>query len=158
MSQTGILKRVTKITAYTIALSLLVACSSSGHTQDQISLSTNTKYEIGFSPNGSSLDIILKGIQQSEKSILVAAYSFTSKPIATALLDAHNRGVSVQVIADKKSNSGKYSAVSPQNSFSAGGYWLLLTWRWSPPPPPLQNPTKSRKSQKALRALLLRVL
>lgn len=112
MSSTGGLKQIMKTAVYILTLILLISCSSHGQTQDQISLSPNTKIEIGFSPNGSSLDIILRGIQQAQKSILVAAYSFTSKPISTALLEAHNRGISVQVIADKKSNSGKYSAVT----------------------------------------------
>ena len=71
-----------------------------------------TRLETGFSPGGSSLDIILQGVSDSKQSILVAAYSFTSQPIATALVEAHKRGVKVQVIADKKSNSGKYSAVT----------------------------------------------
>lgn len=71
-----------------------------------------TRLETGFSPAGSSLDIILKGVGDSKESILVAAYSFTSQPIAKALVEAHKRGVKVQVIADKKSNSGKYSAVT----------------------------------------------
>jgi len=69
-------------------------------------------FEIGFSPKGQALSIILNGIEQAEKSIVVAAYSFTSKPIATALLEAHRRGVDVRVVADAKSNSGKYSAVT----------------------------------------------
>jgi phosphatidylserine/phosphatidylglycerophosphate/cardiolipin synthase-like enzyme len=88
--------------------SLLSSCISQGDN----SLSTETKFEVGFSPDGTSLDIILKGIQQAKKSILVAAYSFTSKPISTALLEAHKRGVRVQVIADKGSNTRKYSAVT----------------------------------------------
>lgn len=87
---------------------LFVACSACGAGN----LPLAAKIEIAFSPNGSSLELILKGIEQSEKSILVAAYSFTSKPISTALLEAHKRGVSVQIIADKKANSGKYSAVT----------------------------------------------
>jgi len=58
-------------------------------------------YEIGFSPNGDSLAVVLKGIQSARSSILVAAYSFTSKPIALALLDAHQRGVKVQIVADQ---------------------------------------------------------
>ena len=68
-------------------------------------------YDIGFSPNGESLDIVLKGIRTARTSILVAAYSFTSKPIALALLDAHQRGVKVQIVADQKSNR-KYSATT----------------------------------------------
>lgn len=68
-------------------------------------------YDIGFSPHGDSLNVVLKGIRSAKSSILVAAYSFTSKPIATALLDAHKRGVKVQVVADRKANK-RYSAVT----------------------------------------------
>ena len=90
MSSRGVLKRITKTVACVLALALLLSCSSHEQSEDQISLSANNvKFEIGFSPKGASLDIILKGIQQSQKSILVAAYSFTSKPISTALLEAH---------------------------------------------------------------------
>jgi phosphatidylserine/phosphatidylglycerophosphate/cardiolipin synthase-like enzyme len=41
---------------------------------------------------------------------LAQAYSFTSAPIAKALLDAHKRGVQVQVILDKSQRSDKYSS------------------------------------------------
>jgi len=40
----------------------------------------------------------------------VQAYSFTSAPIAKALLDAHKRGVKVQVILDKSQRTEKYSS------------------------------------------------
>lgn len=69
-------------------------------------------YELGFSPNGESLQIILNSISGAKKSILVAAYSFTSKPISEALLDSHKRGVNVAVVADHKGNSTKYTAVN----------------------------------------------
>jgi len=69
-------------------------------------------YEVGFSPNGESLQIILKGISEAQESIWVAAYSFTSKPVSEALLDAHKRGVRVAVVADHKGNSGRYTAVN----------------------------------------------
>ena len=50
-------------------------------------------------------------IGRAEESILVAAYSFTSRPISTALLEAHRRGVDVQVVADAGSNTSQHSAV-----------------------------------------------
>jgi phosphatidylserine/phosphatidylglycerophosphate/cardiolipin synthase-like enzyme len=40
----------------------------------------------------------------------VQAYSFTSAPIAKALLNAHKRGVKVEVILDKSQRSQKYSS------------------------------------------------
>jgi len=68
--------------------------------------------EAAFSPRGESLQLVLKTIQGAKQSIRVAAYSFTSKPIATALLEANKRGVDVRVVADAKANSGRYSAVT----------------------------------------------
>ena len=66
--------------------------------------------EVAFSPHGEALHLILKGIDSAQNEILVAGYSFTSKPIAEALLTAHKRGVTVRVVVDAKSNSGKYTA------------------------------------------------
>jgi phosphatidylserine/phosphatidylglycerophosphate/cardiolipin synthase-like enzyme len=92
---------------------LLTLCLSAIFTSNATtSLNQGASFDVGFSPNGNSLTIVLKGIDSAQKSIHVAAYSFTSKPIATALLNASKRGVKVQVVADQKSNSSKYSAVT----------------------------------------------
>ena len=42
--------------------------------------------------------------------MLLQAYSFTSKHIAAALVNANKRGVDVQVILDKSQRSEKYSS------------------------------------------------
>jgi phosphatidylserine/phosphatidylglycerophosphate/cardiolipin synthase-like enzyme len=105
-------RNLSKIPACVIAAIVTSVLVYPGVVQAVVSASPRTKFEVGFSPNGSSLEIILEGIQQAKKSILVAAYSFTSKPVSSALVDAHKRGVKVQVIADKKSNTGQYSAVA----------------------------------------------
>ena len=75
-------------------------------------INNGASFDTGFSPNGGSLQLVIKGINSAKKSIHVAAYSFTSKPIAEALLNASKRGVEVKVVADEKSNSGKYSATT----------------------------------------------
>jgi len=54
-----------------------------------------------FTPDQACLPLILDEIDKAQKTIQVQAYSFTSKPIADALIRAHIRGVSVIVIADK---------------------------------------------------------
>lgn len=61
-------------------------------------------FEAGFSPKGRSLAIILDAIGNAKRSVLVAAYVFTSRHVAEALTDAHRRGVRVMVVADAKSN------------------------------------------------------
>ncbi len=93
-----------------LLLIIIAATSLSGFAATFLNIGAS--YDIGFSPNGNSLTTVLKGIDSAQKSIHVAAYSFTSKPIATALLNASKRGVTVKVIADQKSNLGRYSAVT----------------------------------------------
>jgi phosphatidylserine/phosphatidylglycerophosphate/cardiolipin synthase-like enzyme len=63
-----------------------------------------------FSPNGGCTEAIIKELDRASSEIKVQAYSFTSKPIAKALVDAHKRGVKVTVILDKSNASAKYSA------------------------------------------------
>ena len=69
-------------------------------------------YRLGFSPHGEALQVILQGISEAKESILVAAYSFTSRPVSEALLAAHKRGVKVAVVADMEKNTNMYTAVN----------------------------------------------
>lgn len=54
-----------------------------------------------FSPGGGCESRIVETIQAADKSIRGQIHYFTSKPIADALIAAHKRGVSVQLILDK---------------------------------------------------------
>lgn len=59
--------------------------------------------EYGFTPkkvgSASALDVVIKAINGAKQQILVAAYEFTSRPVANALIDAQRRGVHVFVPA-----------------------------------------------------------
>lgn len=68
--------------------------------------------EVGFSPGGSAEELVLKAINSARSSIYVLAYSFTSKPIASALVNAHKRGVDVQVVVDKSQKTEKYTSAT----------------------------------------------
>jgi phosphatidylserine/phosphatidylglycerophosphate/cardiolipin synthase-like enzyme len=63
-----------------------------------------------FTPGGNCTEAIVQALNNAKRTILVQAYSFTSAPIAKALLDAHKRGVQVQVILDKSQRTEKYSS------------------------------------------------
>jgi phosphatidylserine/phosphatidylglycerophosphate/cardiolipin synthase-like enzyme len=53
---------------------------------------------------------VVENLNQAKSNVLVQAYSFTSAPIAKALVVAHRRGVKVQVILDKSQQSQRYSS------------------------------------------------
>ncbi len=68
-----------------------------------------TEEEVFFSPKGGCTEAIVDNLNWAEKSVRVQAYSFTSKPIAEALIAAHKRGVKVEVLLDKSQLRGKGS-------------------------------------------------
>jgi phosphatidylserine/phosphatidylglycerophosphate/cardiolipin synthase-like enzyme len=65
--------------------------------------------QVFFSPNGGCTEAVVENVGKAKSTILVQAYSFTSAPIAKALVDAEKRGVKVQVILDKSQRTEKYS-------------------------------------------------
>jgi len=71
---------------------------------------TSSAVTVCFTPGGNCTDAIVKALSDAKHTILVQAYSFTSAPIAKALLDIHKRGVQVQVILDKSQRTEKYSS------------------------------------------------
>jgi len=68
--------------------------------------------EVYFSPHGGCTDAIIRELNKAKNSILVQAYSFTSALIAKALLNAHKRGVKVEVILDKSQRTDEYSSAT----------------------------------------------
>lgn len=79
-----------------------------------LSLSANAAVTIsaGFTDSDSAEPLVIKAIQVAQKQILLAAYSFTSKPIAEELLRAHKRGVQVFVVVDKSQASERYTSAT----------------------------------------------
>ena len=79
---------------------------------------TPPKIQVFFSPKGGCEAAVLKAINEAKKEVLVAAYSFTSRPIASALIAAHKRGVDVKLCAD---DSNKNEATSQADELAAAG-------------------------------------
>jgi phosphatidylserine/phosphatidylglycerophosphate/cardiolipin synthase-like enzyme len=65
-----------------------------------------------FSPHGGATAAVIREVAAARTQILVQASSFTSAPIAKALVDAQQRGVQLVVVLDKSTQTGWYSAVT----------------------------------------------
>ena len=94
-----------------VTLCLAIACLVPAcHAQDTSQpVTTIPAVEVFFSPKGGCTEAVVKELNAARETVLVQAYSFTSTPIAKALLMAHKRGVKVQVILDKSQKTEKYS-------------------------------------------------
>ena len=92
-------------------LGLLFACLVPGCQAQDTSQPPTTlpSVEVFFSPKGGCTEAVVKELNAAKTSVLVQAYSFTSTPIAKALLEAHKRGVKVEVVLDKSQRTEKYS-------------------------------------------------
>jgi phosphatidylserine/phosphatidylglycerophosphate/cardiolipin synthase-like enzyme len=65
--------------------------------------------QVFFSPNGGATEAVVNALNHATNSVLVQAYSFTSAPIAKALVAAQRRRINVQVILDSSHRTEKYS-------------------------------------------------
>ena len=77
--------------------------------QKSVAVPSSPDIHMYTSPHGGCTEAVVEQLDKAKSNILVQAYSFTSAPIAKALVDAHKRGVQVQVILDKSQKTEKYS-------------------------------------------------
>lgn len=72
----------------------------------------DTSVGIYFSPRGGAQQAIVDAIDKAMETVYVQAYSFTSAPIAKALVDASRRGVKVEAILDKSQRKATYTGAT----------------------------------------------
>lgn len=64
-----------------------------------------------FTPGQNCTSLIERSIMEARKSVLMHAYSFTSEPIANALIRAKEKGVEVVILVDKSQVKDKHTKV-----------------------------------------------
>jgi len=73
--------------------------------KNQTLFPANSSYEVCFTPDQNCTQEIIDLINSAQSQIRMQIYSFTSKPIARALVQAEKRGVDVQVIYDRSDDA-----------------------------------------------------
>jgi phosphatidylserine/phosphatidylglycerophosphate/cardiolipin synthase-like enzyme len=68
-----------------------------------------SSFEVHFSPKGGCQDVVVREVKRARREVLVQAYSFTSEPISTALVEAKKRGVRVDILLDRSNETETYS-------------------------------------------------
>lgn len=79
--------------------------------------------KVFFSPKGGCEAAIVALIRSAKKEVLVQAYSFTSTPIASALVAAHNKGIVVGVLLDR---SWQTTAAKVEAMLTAAGVLVAI--------------------------------
>lgn len=89
-----------------IFTSLVILCTLFCETRER---SVEGSVESHFSAQEGAEWVIEREIDNATKAIEVAVYAFTSRPLAQALVDAHNRGVKIRIIVEPSNASSAYS-------------------------------------------------
>jgi len=84
-----------------------ISCSNKGKNDQKNSL----PIEVYFSPGDDCAGKVVELIKNSKNQILIQSYSFTSVPIATALIEACKRNVEIMLIADESRKPEKGSQI-----------------------------------------------
>lgn len=102
-----------KLTQATIAIAVCLTFSAAA-SADTPSL------DVGFSPEGSAQQLVLRTLDGARESIRLMGYSFTSPEIVKSLVAARQRGVDVRVVVDDKGNRSKASQAAMNVVVNAG--------------------------------------
>lgn len=62
-----------------------------------------------FSPKGGCTEAVVAELKKARREILIQAYSFTSKPIAEALIEAKGRRVDIEILLDRSNEQETYT-------------------------------------------------
>jgi len=66
--------------------------------------------EVFFNPGDQTTTAVVGELKAAKQNVHVQAYSFTSAPIAKALVEATKRGVAVIAVLDKSNKTAQYSS------------------------------------------------
>jgi len=64
-----------------------------------------------FSPRGGIRDRLLRAIRESQATIDLALFDFTSRELARALLAARGRGITIRIVTDSRQAQGRRSEI-----------------------------------------------
>lgn len=76
--------------------------------------------DVGFSPEGSAQQLVLRTLDDARESIRLMGYSFTSPEVVKSLVAAKRRGVDVMVVVDEKGNRSRASQAAMNVVANAG--------------------------------------
>jgi phosphatidylserine/phosphatidylglycerophosphate/cardiolipin synthase-like enzyme len=73
------------------------------------SIKSTGTVDVYFSPRGGCTEAVIREIDGARREILIQAYSFTSQPIAQAIVNAGKRGVRIVAVVDKSQRNERYT-------------------------------------------------
>jgi phosphatidylserine/phosphatidylglycerophosphate/cardiolipin synthase-like enzyme len=104
-----------------IFLLMPIICSAATFAPDSF-------YLVCFTPRQNCTAQIVKAIKNAKKTILVQAYSFTSRPIIRALVNTKYQGINLKILLDKSliTDADQYYSTIPY--FQKHNIWMRIDY------------------------------
>lgn len=112
-----------------LALALADGAGAVYSPEPSVTVAARGNIEIAFSPDNDPEAALLRAIRDARERILVQAYLFTSKPLLRGLVEAHRRGVRVEVLLDAEMNRPASASVLPD--LMAAGIPVAIETRYN---------------------------
>ena len=110
MAQGGFKRRVQTGNSDLVKTNIVLTVLLVGALGGLAAMAGTAPVSIYFSPKGRCTSAVVEALDAAMRSVRVQAYSFTSVPIAKAIVDAKRRGVDVEILLDKSQRTEKYSS------------------------------------------------
>lgn len=94
-----------------IAYELQVAHDPASYAQKMLLASGSVVKRALFSPDDDIKTVLIGLIEQEKKHIALAVFTLTDKDVAQALIDAHDRGVVIELVTDRSTMVSDYSKI-----------------------------------------------
>ena len=114
--------------ALAVAVFALWCTGGAGAAEPRVFKATGS-IEVAFAPWDDAEGMVVRAIGSARRQILVQAFSFTSKPIAAALVAARARGVEVQVTADREQTFAGENSRIPELAAAGIPVWLEVRYQ-----------------------------
>jgi phosphatidylserine/phosphatidylglycerophosphate/cardiolipin synthase-like enzyme len=89
---------------------------------------SDSSYQVCFTPSQNCTAQIVKAIKNAQKTILVQAYSFTSRPIIRALVKEKYQGINIKILLDKSLITDADQYYSPIPYFQKHNIWMRIDY------------------------------
>lgn len=107
------LRRLTRLCprlCASVFVALLATGGTAAHAQRAREPEESHPWAVYFSPNGGATQAVVEALGRARETVLVQAHTFTSVPIAKALIAAHQRGVRVEAILGRGETGVRHSS------------------------------------------------
>lgn len=112
----------------TLAALLFALAAGTAHAKVPPPLVAMGTVQIAFAPWDDAEGLIVRTIRSARRQILVQAYIFTSRAIAQALIAARQRGVEVQITADREQTFAGEASRIPELAAAGIPVWLEVRY------------------------------